>query len=126
MSDQRQKTVLVVEDEPLVQMMVADLLSELGYSTVVASDAKSALAALDAHNHVDLLLTDIGLPGADGWSLAESARRLRPSLPVLFATGYGEDPQRRLGPGMAMIGKPFDTTRLAAALRKLTGLDHPQ
>lgn len=126
MNDQRQKTVLVVEDEPLVQLMIADLLSELGYAPVVAGDARSALAALEAQSNVDILLTDIGLPGPDGWSLAESARRLRPSLPVLFATGYGEDSQRRLAPGMAMIDKPFDTARLAAALRRLIEVGEPQ
>ena len=126
MSDRRPKTVLIVEDEPLVQMMISDLLIELGYVAVVASDATSALVSLKAQSDVDLLLTDIGLPGADGWSLAESARRLRPSLPVLFATGYGDDPQRQLPPGMALIAKPFDTARLAAALQRLIGAGEPR
>lgn len=126
MSEQRQKTILVVEDEPLVQMMITDLLVELGHVAIVAGDAKSALISLEAQNDVDLLLTDIGLPGADGWSLAESARRLRPSLPILFATGYGDDPQRQLAPGTAIIAKPFDTARLAAALQRLIGFGEPR
>jgi CheY-like chemotaxis protein len=119
MSDNRRTTILLVEDEPLVRMMITDTLSELGYATVVADDATAALAALDAGGDIDLLLTDIGLPRVDGWSLAESARQLRPNLPVLFATGYGEDPERRLAPNTAVIVKPFDTQRLAAILRRL-------
>jgi CheY-like chemotaxis protein len=119
MTQEAQSVVLVVEDEPLVQMLIADLLGELGYSTVLASDAQSALASLETEREIDLLLTDIGLPGADGWALAESARKLRPSLPVLFATGYGDDPRQNLAPGMAMIAKPFETQRLASAVRAL-------
>ncbi len=119
MSDTRRATILVVEDEALVRMMITDLVSELGYAVVAADDAKSALAALEAGDDVDLLLTDIGLPDIDGWALAESARRLRPSLPVLFATGYAEDPRKQLAPGMAVIVKPFDTERLAKALQRL-------
>jgi CheY-like chemotaxis protein len=119
MNDNRRTTILIVEDELLVQMMITDLLGELGYATVVADGAQAALATLEARDDIDVLLTDIGLPEVDGWTLAEAARRLRPTLPVLFATGYGEDPQRRLAPHMAIIVKPFDTQRLAAILHQL-------
>lgn len=119
MSDAQRKTILVVEDEALVRMMTADLLDELGYAVIAVDDAKSAIATLQARDDVDLLLTDIGLPDIDGWTLAESARRLRPSLPVLFATGYGEDPKRQMAPGTAIIIKPFDTLSLTKALQEL-------
>jgi CheY-like chemotaxis protein len=125
MTQDAQSVILVVEDEPFVQMLIADLLGEMGYATLLAGDAQSALASLETEREIHLLLTDIGLPGVNGWALAESARKLRPSLPVLFATGYGEDPQQKLAPGMAMIAKPFETQRLAGAVRALLDRTSP-
>src|SRR5579872_6411210 len=119
MNDNRRRVILVVEDEPFIQMLIADFLEELGYATLVASDAKSALISLEADGELDLLLTDIGLPDMNGWALAEIARNLRPSLPILFATGYGEQNAKTLAPGTAMIAKPFDVERLAENLRTL-------
>jgi CheY-like chemotaxis protein len=115
-------TILIVEDEPFVQMLLADFLSELGYGVLSASDAQSALALLEAERDISLLLTDVGLPGVNGRALAEMARQRRPSLPVIFATGYGDSHEafkEKLGPGMAVVAKPFEMARLAEAVRDL-------
>jgi len=104
MNDNRRRVILVVEDEPFIQMLIADFLEELGYATLVASDAKSALISLEADGELDLLLTDIGLPDMNGWALAEIARNLRPSLPILFATGYGEHVATEMAAALAERG----------------------
>jgi DNA-binding response OmpR family regulator len=116
------KTILVVEDEPFVQMLLTDFLEEQDYAVFSANDAQSALALLGAHQEIGLLLTDVGLPGLSGRMLAEAARKLRPTLPVLFATGYGdahEELQDSLSAGMAIISKPFEMDRLVQAVRAL-------
>jgi CheY-like chemotaxis protein len=118
------KTVLVVEDEPFVLMLLTDFLEEQGYAVLSANDAPSALMSLRADHEIALLLTDVGLPGMSGRALAEAAREVRPLLPVLFATGYG-DAHEELGDSlaikMAVIAKPFDMDRLAQAVLALIG-----
>ena len=112
--------VLVVEDEMLVQMLVVDVVSDLGLQTLEASDAPSALAMLDAEGAVSLMITDVGLPGMDGRRLADAARALRPALKVLFVTGQGDNPALAdLGADFAVIGKPFALEDLA---RKVSGM----
>lgn len=104
-------TILVVEDEVLVQMLIVDYLNDLGYETVEANDAKRALSIIESDQVIDLMITDVGLPGMNGRELAEQARELRADLKVLFATGYAEGATSRsgfLGAGMDMIAKPFD------------------
>jgi CheY-like chemotaxis protein len=116
------KTVLVVEDEPFVLMLLTDFLEEQGYAVLSANDAQSALTSLRADHEIALLLTDVGLPGMSGRALAETARRVRPSLPVLFATGYGDGHEElgdSLAIGMAVIAKPFDMEQLAQAVLAL-------
>lgn len=116
------ETILIVEDEVLVQMLLKDFLDELGYSVISAGDAKSALLHLDSDGSIDLLLADVALPGMNGRELAEVARKLRPSLPVLFATGYDDEHEglrNELGPGMAVITKPFNMEQLGQAMRAL-------
>jgi PAS domain S-box-containing protein len=110
------KTVLVVEDEPVVRQMVVDLLRELGYATLQAEDARGALPILEGSRPIDLLLSDVGLPGMNGRQLAEIARQRRPGLKVLFATGYAEGAHLEgyLEPGMTLITKPFNLDALAA------------
>lgn len=113
-------TVLVVEDEVLVQMLVLEVLDELGVTALEANDGPSALEVLSANPAIELLVTDVGLPGMNGRQLAEAARELRPDLPVLFVTGYAEkaaDSSAFLGPGMEMITKPFALEQLS---RKVT------
>lgn len=114
--------VLVVEDEPDVRMLVVDVLRELGYSVEVASDGATALPILLGAGRIDLLVTDVGLPGMNGRQLAEIARQHRPELYVLFMTGYARNAQVRgdfLGSGMDMLTKPFSIDELAQRVRGL-------
>ena len=113
------QTVLVVEDDDAVRMVVLDELSELGYRTLAASDGPSALPMLQSDCAIDLLLTDVGLPGMNGRQVAEIARQHRPALRVLFMTGYAEQASSRtsfLAPGMDIITKPFTLDDLAARI----------
>ncbi|NBB12630.1 response regulator [Pseudomonas sp. SLFW] len=114
--------VLVVEDEPDVRMLVVDVLRELGYSVEVAADGPSALPYLQDAGRIDLLVTDVGLPGMNGRQLAEIARQHRPQLRVLFMTGYARNAQVRgdfLEQGMDMLTKPFSIDDLAQRVRGL-------
>ena len=102
--------VLMVEDDGQVRLLVNLLLEELGYTVVVASDATEAMSHMASLSHIDLLVTDVGLPGMNGRQLAELFREKYPSAPVLFMTGYAENAAVRsefLGPNMTMITKPF-------------------
>lgn len=113
------ETVLVVEDDAAVRMIVLDELSELGYQTLEACDGPTALPILQSSRKIDLLLTDVGLPGMNGRQVAEIARQHRPGLRVLFMTGYAEKAASRakfLAPGMEMISKPFTMDALAARI----------
>ena len=116
------ETVLVVEDEPVVRALIVDVLDELGYCALEAEDGPSGLAILQSRTTVDLLVTDIGLPGLNGRQLADAGRLLRPALKVLFMTGYAENAAFANGfleHGMEMITKPFAMERLAARLRQI-------
>src|SRR5258705_1775014 len=85
------ETVLFVDDEPLVRMLVGEVLAELGYTAIEASDGSSALQVLRSDTRIDLLVTDVGLPGGmNGRQLADFGRTARPNLKVLFITGYAE------------------------------------
>ncbi|MDO9329910.1 MAG: ATP-binding protein, partial [Pseudomonas sp.] len=100
------ETVLIVEDDPAVRVLVSAVLSELGYAFVEAGDADSAVPILDSGQRIDLLISDVGLPGMNGRQLAEIGRQYRPDLKVLFITGYAEHAAVRggfLDPGMQMI-----------------------
>jgi CheY-like chemotaxis protein len=120
--DGRRATVLVVEDEVLVQMLVLEVLSDLGLDTLEANDATSALEILGSDATVDLLVTDVGLPGMNGRDLADAARRLRPGLKVLFVTGYADRAQAGefVGPGMDMVVKPFSLDVLGRKITEMT------
>lgn len=116
------ETVVVVEDDPAVRMLVLDLLKELGYRAFEAEDAKSALPLLESDLRVDLLVTDVGLPGMNGRQLAEVARQHRPGLKVLFMTGYAQKAAERQGfleDGMDMVAKPFAIELLASKIRTM-------
>jgi DNA-binding response OmpR family regulator len=116
-------TILIVEDEPFVQMLLSDYFGELGYAALSAGDARSALILLETRT-ISLLLADVGLPGLSGRALAEAARKLRPSLPVLFVTGYSDQHKQlsgNLAQGTAVVAKPFDMERLAEIVRALIG-----
>jgi PAS domain S-box-containing protein len=118
------ETVVVVEDDPAVRMLALDLLKELGYRSYEAEDAKSALRILESSVRVDLLVTDVGLPGMNGRQLAEIARQHRPGLKVLFMTGYAQNAAERQGfleEGMDMVAKPFALELLANKIRAMIG-----
>lgn len=119
---QNGETVLIVEDDPAVRVLVSTVLSELGYAFVVAGDADSAVPILDSAQRIDLLISDVGLPGMNGRQLAEIGRQYRPELKVLFITGYAEHAAVRgglLDSGMQMITKPFTFDLLTAKVREM-------
>jgi len=116
------ETVLLVEDEPAVRMLVLDLLEALGYTALEAQDAKKAIELLETDHRIDLLVTDVGLPGMNGRQLAEIARQHRPDLKVLFMTGYAQKAAERQGfleQGMDMVAKPFTLDLLATKIRAM-------
>jgi PAS domain S-box-containing protein len=116
------ETVLVVEDEPVVRDLIVEVLADLGYRALEAQDGPSGLKVLQSHERVDLLVTDVGLPGLNGRQLADQAREGRPDLKVLFITGYAENAMfgnGHLDPGMQMITKPFAVEALATRIREM-------
>ncbi len=121
----RGETVLVVDDEPTVRMLVAEVLEDLGYTAIEAADGAAGLKALRSGARIDLLITDVGLPGGmNGRQVADAARGLRPGLKVLFITGYAENAVFGSGilePGMRMMTKPFALDEFAAKVREMIG-----
>ena len=117
------ETVLIVDDEPTIQMLVNDVLSDFGYHAIEAADGPAGLKVLQGKARVDLLVTDVGLPGGmNGRQVADAARELRPDLKVLFITGYAENAvigNGNLDPGMAVLTKPFAMNDLAHKIREL-------
>src|SRR5262249_14833017 len=116
-----QETILVVEDDRDVRLYLAEALRDLNYRVLSAHDAVSALGLINEGDvRIDLLLTDVVLPGMNGRQLAEQARNRRPGFKVLFTTGYSQNaivPQGRLDPVVAMIQKPIARDNLAARAR---------
>ncbi len=116
------QTVLVVEDDPAVRMLVVELLGELGYAAIQAPDGAAALPVLASDAPINLMITDVGLPGLNGRQLAEIAREHRKGLPILFLTGYAAGAAVRsefLGQGMDIAYKPFVLESLAEAIRRM-------
>jgi PAS domain S-box-containing protein len=118
------ETVMVVEDDPSVRLIVAEVLNELGYGAIEAVDAPTAIPILQGDQQIDLLITDVGLPGLNGRQLAEIARQSRPELKILFITGYAHNAAVRAGfldQGMDMMTKPFAVDALATRIRDILG-----
>ena len=116
------ESVLVVEDDQAVRMLVLNVLDELGYRAHPAADARTAIPLLESSLRIDLLVTDVGLPGLNGRQLAEVARQFRPGLKVLFMTGYAEkvaEKQHFLDDATDMIAKPFTIEALANKIRDM-------
>jgi PAS domain S-box-containing protein len=117
------ETVLVVEDDEALRTYAVETLSELGYHVVEAGDGAAALAALTASPGIDLLFTDIVMPGGvNGRQLADEAQRRHPDLKVLFTTGYTRNAiihHGRLDPGVSLIGKPYSYEELGGAVRAM-------
>jgi len=115
------ETVLVVDDEPTVRMLVTDALQDAGYRVLESPDGPSGFKILQSDTRIDLLITDVGLPGGmNGRQVADAARALRPKLKVLFITGYAENAvvgNGHLEPGMQVITKPFAIDALVNRVR---------
>ena len=120
------ETVLIIDDEPTVRMLVTEVLEDLGYIAIEAADGPSGLRVLQSDVRVDLLITDVGLPGGmNGRQVADAARETRPGLKVLFITGYAENAavgNGYLDAGMQVLTKPFVMETLATRIRDMIEL----
>ncbi|KMO39037.1 hypothetical protein VQ02_10785 [Methylobacterium variabile] len=117
------ETVLIIDDEPSIRMLVAEVLEDLGYAAIEAADGPAGLKVLQSDVRIDLLVTDVGLPGGmNGRQVADAARVTRPNLKVLFITGYAENAavgNGYLDVGMQVLTKPFVMEALASRIRDL-------
>jgi PAS domain S-box-containing protein len=115
--------VLIVDDEPSIRMLVTEVLEDLGYTAIEAADAAAGLKVLQSDVRIDLLVTDVGLPGGmNGRQMADAGRVSRPGLKVLFITGYAENAavgNGHLEPGMQVLTKPFVMEALASRIKDL-------
>lgn len=116
-------SVLIVDDEPTVRMLVIDILQDLGFAWIEAADSATGLKILQSDARVDLLISDVGLPGGmNGRQMADAGRVKRPRLQVLFITGYAENAVLNNGylePGMAVLTKPFSMDAMAERIRSM-------
>jgi len=121
------ETVLVVDDEPTVRMLIVEVLQEAGYRTIEADDGASALHVLQSPTRIDLVVTDVGLPGGiNGRQVADAGRALRPALKVLFITGYAENAvvgNGHLERGMQIMTKPFAVEQLGNKIREMLDME---
>jgi CheY-like chemotaxis protein len=119
------ETVLIVEDDALVRTYVTAQVRALGYRTLAATNATEALTLIDGDTPIDLLFTDVVMPGTmNGRQLAEEARRRRPAIKVLFTSGYAENAivhHGRLDPGVLLLAKPYRKQQLAQMIRTALG-----
>lgn len=119
------ETILIVDDEPTVRMLLTDVLADMGYTLIEAADSLAGLKVLQSDVHIDLLITDVGLPGGmNGRQMADAGREIRPGLKTLFITGYAENAvigSGQLAPGMQVLTKPFAIDTLAARVQELMG-----
>ena len=118
-------TILIVDDEPTVRMLLADVLRDLGHTVIEASDSLSGLELLRSEIGIDLLVTDVGLPGGmNGREMADAGRQSRPSMKTLFITGYAETAamgNAHVGGDIQVLTKPFGTDALLARVAALLG-----
>ena len=116
------ETVLVIEDEPVVRSLVVEVLADLGYRAIEAVDGPQGLEIVRSSQRIDLLITDVGLPGLNGRQVADAARALRAGLKILFMTGYAENAALASGSldaGMTLITKPFTMETLLTRVREI-------
>jgi CheY-like chemotaxis protein len=110
--------VMVVDDEPMVRQLVTSVLASSGYRVFDAESPAQALRLLDAHPDLDLVVTDVVMPGGNGWDLADAMRCRKPGLPVLFISGY-EPPEGRTVPKASFLQKPFRIQDLLDRVRTM-------
>ncbi len=119
----RGDTVLVVDDEPSVRMLITEILTDAGYTAIEAADGSAGLKILESNVPIDLLITDVGLPGGmNGRQVADAGRVLRPGLKVLFVTGYAENAvvgAGHLESGMKVVTKPFSMDAMTSKIREM-------
>jgi signal transduction histidine kinase len=117
------ETVLIIDDEPTLRMLLSDVLEDAGYRVLTAADGPSGLKFIQSDMRIDLLITDVGLPGGmNGRQVADAARTQRPNLRVLFITGYAENAaigNGHLEPGMEILTKPFEISILGSKVREM-------
>lgn len=122
-ASEKQYTVLLVEDEPMMRSLISELLKDLGYKVLEAGDSTIGLKILQSDLPIDLLISDVGLPGGlNGLQMADAGRVKRPALNVLFITGYAESPaidHDHLPHGMQIMTKPFDMESLIFHIKSL-------
>ncbi|MBR0664439.1 PAS domain-containing protein [Roseomonas hellenica] len=119
--------VLVVEDDPAVLRLMLDALRELGYRTIETASGKEAVPILQSRRHLDLLISDVGLPGLNGRQIAEIARQIRPDMPVLLMTAYTRDAGDEAGflaPGIEVMQKPFSIDQLGRRVTRILRSPH--
>ena len=120
------ETILIVEDDPQVRSFVSETLSELNYRVLSASDAETALEVLDERSDIDLVLTDVVLPGMNGKALSAEIQKRCPDIHIIFMTGYSRNAivhHGRLDAGVQLLQKPLTQSMVAAKIRRV--LDSP-
>ncbi|MDB5995428.1 MAG: sensor hybrid histidine kinase [Pseudomonas sp.] len=124
------ETILIVDDEPTVRLLLTEVLGEIGFTLIEAADSIAGLKVLRSDVHIDLLITDVGLPGGmNGRQMADAGREVRPQLKTLFITGYAENAvvgNGQLGPGMQVLTKPFAVDTLVTRVRELMSAKHEE
>jgi CheY-like chemotaxis protein len=110
--------ILLVDYDVLIAMSTVDMLEDLGHEVIEVNSGEGALATLKAGDDVDLMITDFAMPGMNGAQLAEAARKLRPGLPILLATGYAEMPKGSTI-DLPRLGKPYSQGELAREIGRL-------
>jgi len=119
------ETILVVEDEEVIRLMLVEILRHQGYTVLDARLAAPALALAADHSHpIHLLVTDISMPGMTGWELAKALRSTRPAIPILFISGYNDHETAQWGkmePPLEHLYKPFTMEAFLRRARQMLG-----
>jgi CheY-like chemotaxis protein len=117
------QTILIVDDEPTIRMVLTEVLESIGYAAIAAADGAAALKILRSDTHIDLLITDVGLPGKlNGWQVADAARQDRTALKILFITGFAASalPERyQSEPDVQLLSKPFTMDALKTRIKTM-------
>ena len=122
-TDHGDETILIVEDDDLIRQQLSVQLSDMGYDVVVATAGAAAMTALQERPDIDLLLTDVVLPGGmNGRQVADAAQQVRPGLRTLYTSGYPENAlvhHGRLDRGVELLNKPYRRSDLSSKVRKV-------